>query len=110
MQPRLLPVVGPRGSAVAAVIAGSVDAYMAKTGHESWTTTIASALFMGVFTFAVFRVVARIRLGVKPDFTSPEQHDSRGKPQAGGWANPTRSQGTLQRFTRLLPQKRSRRR
>jgi hypothetical protein len=110
MRPRLLPVVGRRGSAMAAVIAASFDAYMAKTGHESWTATIGSALFMGVFTFVAFRVVARVRLGIKPDLASPEQHDPSEKPQAGGWANPTRSQGTLYRFTRLLPQKRGRRR
>jgi len=95
-------IVGRRGTVWAGVAAFFANAALVSGTGAGLGAKLLSSLFMGVFTCFGMRLLGRIRLGLRPELSPPDERDASATPAEGGWANPTPAQHRLDRLRRLF--------
>ena len=95
-------IVGRRGTVWAGVGAFFANAALVYGTGASLVAKLLSSVFMGAFTCFGMRLLGRIRLNLRPEFSSPDKRNASETPVQGGWANPTRMQTLVARIKRLV--------
>ncbi len=91
-----------RACVVVGVVAFGVQLLIVKSSGVGWPRALSSAAFLGVFTGFGLWWMTRIRRRIRPEVAKPDERDPSSPPPVGGWANPSRGQDVLGRFSRAL--------